>query len=87
MTCFFLDGRKNQYLEYLLLVEEKNLLNNVGAILVADNAGAYEKDMLDYLEYVRKTGRYRSGTIATTLEFTDNVYDAIEVSTKVASQD
>ena len=78
----FLDGRKNQYLKYLLLVEEKNLVRNDGGIVVADNVGAYEKDMSDYLAYVRK--RYRSETIGTTLEFTNNVYDAIELSTKVA---
>jgi predicted O-methyltransferase YrrM len=80
----FLDGRKNQYLKYLHLVEDKNLLNNDSGIVIADNVGAYKKDMLDYLEYVRKSGKYRSKTIATTLEFTDNVYDAIELSTKVA---
>ncbi len=80
----FLDGRKNQYLKYLHLVEDKNLLNNDSGIVVADNVGAYKKDMLDYLEYVRKSGKYTSETIATTLEFTKNVYDAIELSTKVA---
>jgi hypothetical protein len=36
--------------------------------------------MQDYLEYVRSSGgMYKSDTIETTLEFTPNVKDAIEV--------
>jgi predicted O-methyltransferase YrrM len=80
-NLLFLDGRKNQYLKNLQLVEEKNLLDNDRGIVVADNVGAYEKDMQDYLEYIRNAGMYSSKTIATTLEFADKVYDAIEVST------
>jgi hypothetical protein len=40
--------------------------------------------MLDYLEYVRSSGVYKSETIETILEFTPTVKDAIEVSVKVA---
>jgi hypothetical protein len=40
--------------------------------------------MLDYLDYVRNYRIYRSKTIETTLEYTPNVKDAIEVSIKVA---
>jgi len=38
--------------------------------------------MLDFLEYVRNSGIYRSETIKTTLEYTPNIKDAIEVSIK-----
>jgi hypothetical protein len=36
--------------------------------------------MKDYLDYVRNSGRYNSYTTNTTLEFTQNVKDALEVS-------
>jgi hypothetical protein len=42
-----------------------------------------KNEMLDYLEYVRSSGLYKSETIETTLEVTPNVRDAIEVSIKV----
>jgi hypothetical protein len=42
-----------------------------------------KNEMLDYLEYVRSSGIYKSETIETALEFTPNVRDAIEVSIKV----
>jgi hypothetical protein len=39
--------------------------------------------MMDYLEYVRNSGKYKSKTIETTLEFSKDVRDAIEVSIRV----
>jgi predicted O-methyltransferase YrrM len=76
----FLDGTKEEYLKYLKLVE-KNLKKN--AVVVADNVGIFEKSMYDYLEYVRNSGRYKSRTIQTELEFNQDVKDAIEVSIKI----
>jgi predicted O-methyltransferase YrrM len=76
----FLDGTKEEYLKYLKLVE-KNLKKN--AVVVADNVGIFEKSMYDYLEYVRNSGRYKSRTIQTELEFNEDVKDAIEVSIKI----
>jgi len=76
----FLDGTKEEYLKYLKLVE-KNLKKN--AVVVADNVGIFEKSMYDYLEYVRNSGRYKSRTIQTELEFDEDVKDAIEVSIKI----
>jgi catechol O-methyltransferase len=73
----FLDAAKEEYLKYLRLVE-KNLKR--GAVVVADNVGIFEKFMYDYLEYVRNSGRYKSTTIQTELEFNENVKDAIEIS-------
>jgi predicted O-methyltransferase YrrM len=77
----FLDAAKDEYLKYLKLAENKNLKK--GSIIVADNVEVSKNEMLDYLEYVRSSGIYKSETIETALEFTPNVIDAIEVSIKV----
>jgi predicted O-methyltransferase YrrM len=75
----FIDAIKEQYLSYLKLLEENDLLNKK-SIIVADNVLLYEKEMKDYLEYVRNSGQYSSYTTETTLEFNKNVKDALEVS-------
>ena len=77
----FLDAAKDEYLKYLKLAENKNLKK--GSIVVADNVEVSKNEMLDYLEYVRSSGIYKSETIETALEFTPNVRDAMEVSIKV----
>ena len=78
----FLDAAKSEYLTYLKLAEDKVLKR--GAVIVADNVEVSKNEMLDYLKYVRSSGGiYKSETIETTLEFTPNVRDAIEVSIKV----
>ena len=76
----FLDAAKDEYLRYLKLAEQKNLHKN--SIIVADNVGVSEQQMLDYLEYVRNSGFYKSKTIETELEYTPGVKDAIEISIK-----
>jgi predicted O-methyltransferase YrrM len=76
----FLDGTKEEYLNYLKLVE-KNLKK--GAVVVADNVGVFETSMRDYLEYARNSGLYDSRTLETKLEFDNNTKDAIEVSVKI----
>jgi predicted O-methyltransferase YrrM len=78
----FLDAAKDEYLRYLNLAEAKNLIEK-GDIVIADNVGVSKNEMLDYLDYVRNSGIYKSKTIETMLEFTDVVKDAIEVSIKV----
>jgi predicted O-methyltransferase YrrM len=75
----FLDAIKSQYLSYLRLLEEKNLLKEE-SIVVADNVILYETEMKDYLQYVRNSGYYQSHTTETTLEFNKNVKDALEIS-------
>jgi predicted O-methyltransferase YrrM len=77
----FLDASKDEYLKYLKLSEEKL---NRGSIIIADNVEVSKDEMLDYLDYVRNYKIYKSRTIETTLEYTPNVKDAIEVSIKVA---
>jgi predicted O-methyltransferase YrrM len=76
----FLDAAKIEYLKYLRTAEKKCL--EKGAVIVADNVEVSKNEMLDYLEYVRNSGIYRSETIETTLEYTPNIKDAIEVSIK-----
>lgn len=75
----FLDAAKSEYLKYLQLVEQYGLLEKE-AVIVADNVILFEDEMKDYLDYVRDSGKYLSHTTETSLEFTNNVADALEVS-------
>jgi len=79
----FLDAAKDQYLQYLKLSEEVHIIKN-DATIIADNVGISKNEMMDYLEYVRNSGKYKSKTIETTLEYSKDVRDAIEVSVRVA---
>ncbi len=75
----FLDAEKSQYLDYLKAVEDKL---PQGCVIVADNVGVSADQMRNYLQYVRNTGRYRSRTVDTMLEFSDTTKDAMEISEK-----
>lgn len=75
----FLDAEKTQYLDYLKAVEEKL---HQGSVVVADNVGVFADQMKNYLHYVRNTGRYRSRTVDTLLEFSETTKDAMEISEK-----
>lgn len=68
----FIDAAKEEYLEYLLKAEEKL---KKGAVVVADNVKIFEREMRDYLEYVRQSEKYESTTY-------DVGSDALEVSIK-----
>jgi predicted O-methyltransferase YrrM len=76
----FIDATKEEYLDYLVLAE-KNL--EKGSVVIADNVGIFEKHMLDYLDYVRNSGRYKSETIRVPLEFREYIEDAMEISIKI----
>ena len=76
----FIDATKEEYLGYLKRAE-KYLAK--WAVVIADNVGISENQMLDFLEYVRNQGRYKSQTIETKLEFTDDISDAIELSIRI----
>jgi predicted O-methyltransferase YrrM len=74
--CFeavFIDAEKTEYLQYLRLMEDKL---HKGAVVVADNAGIFADQMQDYLEYIRKSGKYKS----TYFQVGD---DGVEVSVKL----
>ena len=75
----FLDAEKTQYLDYLKAVEDKL---HQGSVVVADNVGVFHDQMQNYLHYVRNTGRYRSRTVDTLLEFSETTKDAMEISEK-----
>jgi len=75
----FLDAEKTQYLDYLKAVEDKL---HQGSVVVADNVGVFRDQMQNYLHYVRNTGRYRSRTVETLLEFSETTKDAMEISEK-----
>ena len=81
-SMIFLDAIKSEYLKYLQLIEEYGLLDK-RAVVIADNVIMYQNEMKDYLDYVRNSGKYISSTTKTTLEFTKNVSDALEVSVNV----
>lgn len=75
----FLDAEKSEYLDYLKLVEEKL---HQASVVIADNVGIFKDQMTNYLDYVRNTGRYRSRTVDTFLEFSETEKDAMEISEK-----
>jgi predicted O-methyltransferase YrrM len=75
----FLDAEKTQYMDYLKAVEDKL---HQGSVVVADNVGVFQDQMQNYLHYVRNTGRYRSRTVDTLLEFSETTKDAMEISEK-----
>ena len=68
----FIDATKEDYLNYLLLLEKHKLLGKKATIL-ADNVKMFKAEVTDYLDYVRNTGGYKS----TYCDFGD---DAMEVS-------
>ncbi len=53
----FIDAEKSEYFLYLKTAEDKLCR---GAVVVADNAGVFADEMNDYLDYVRRSGKYRS---------------------------
>lgn len=53
----FIDAEKNEYFQYLKLVEDKL---QKGSIVFADNAGVFADQMGDYLDYVHNSGKSRS---------------------------
>ena len=68
----FIDAEKNEYLEYLKLVEPKT---SIGSVIVADNTNINTYSMRKYLDYVRNSGRYNSKV---------EHWGAMEVSVKTA---
>ena len=74
--CFdfvFLDASKDEYYQYLKLVEEKLWK---GAVIVADNAGKFAAEMKEYLNYVRNSGKYKS-------QYVGVGNDGVEISVKL----
>jgi len=66
----FIDALKRDYLKYLKLIEPKL---KPGAVVVADNVIKSEKDMLDFLEYVKDGSRYDTATIRASMDKDDGM--------------
>ena len=69
----FIDAKKEEYLKYLKAVEPKMTKN---AIVVSDNVGIFKDRMKEFLDYLRKSGKYRS-------ELHDFGFDGVEVSKRI----
>lgn len=69
----FIDAAKNEYLDYLRLVEDKI---HGGTVIVADNVGPRSYGTRDYVDYVRGSGGYES-------RFIPVDGDGMEVSVKL----
>ncbi|MGD0029467.1 MAG: O-methyltransferase [Candidatus Bathyarchaeia archaeon] len=68
----FIDAAKEEYFDYLKLVEKKL---HKGSVIVADNVGFFADQTKEYLDYVRSSGKYKS-------EYTPFGKDGVEVSVK-----
>lgn len=73
LDMVFLDAAKDEYLRYLSLCEDRL---KKGGVVFADNAKIFARDMADYLDYVRKSGRYTS-------QFIEVGLDGVEISVKL----
>jgi predicted O-methyltransferase YrrM len=69
----FIDADKSEYIDYLRLVEDRL---HKGSVIVADNAGIFARQMRDYLDYVRSSGKYKS-------KYVPVGEDGLEVSVKM----
>ncbi len=69
----FIDAEKTEYFQYLRLAEDKLVK---GAVVFADNAGVFADQMVDYLDYVRNSGKYDSRYIQVG-------EDGVEISVKL----
>jgi catechol O-methyltransferase len=73
----FLDHWKDLYLPDLKRLEKHDLLRP-GSVVVADNVGLF--DASAYFAHVRGSGRYDSRNVASTVEYRDELPDAVEIS-------
>jgi catechol O-methyltransferase len=73
----FIDHWKDLYLPDLLRLEQHGLLRP-GSAVVADNVGLF--DASAYFAHVRGSGRYDSRNVASTVEYRDELPDAVEIS-------
>lgn len=74
IDMLFLDGIKDEYIDYLKVSEDKLSKN---ALVVSDNVKVFEDVMEDFLSYLRKGTKYKSKTF-------DFGFDGVEVSHKIS---
>lgn len=73
----FIDHWKDLYLPDLERIEKHDLLRE-GSIVVADNVGFFDAE--DYLTHVRTCGHYDSTNYPLSVEYRDDIPDAVEIS-------
>ena len=71
----FIDAAKDEYLDYLLLLEKNKLLDEK-AVIVADNVKMFRDAVANYLDYMHNSGKYSSS-------YHDFGNDGVEVSNKL----
>jgi predicted O-methyltransferase YrrM len=74
---FYIDHCMDLTLPDLKRLAAHGLLRS-GSVVVADNVGLF--DVSEYLEYVRSSGRYASRNVASSVEYRDDLPDAVEIS-------
>ena len=80
LDLIFIDHWKDVYLRDLKLLEEGGLIKS-GTTVVADNV--ITPGAPDYLEYVRNNPNYKTETHEATLEYRDDLRDAVEISIRL----
>jgi predicted O-methyltransferase YrrM len=76
----FLDAAKDEYLGYLMASER---MMSSGGVVVADNVKSFSGELRDYLDYVRRSGRYRSTYRESLPSPWQTEGDAVEISVRV----
>jgi catechol O-methyltransferase len=73
----FIDHGKGCYLPDLQAIEEFGVISG-GSYVVADNVGLF--DASGYLDHMRDSGLYTNTNFEAHMEYTDTIFDAVEVS-------
>ncbi len=76
----FFDAVKEDYLTYLKSVE--GLLHS-GSVVVADNVKSHAEEVVPYLDYVRRSGKYSSTYREAQANYGAGEGDAVEVSVRL----
>jgi len=80
----FLDANKGEYLDYLKSCEP---CLHADSVVVADNVKSHPQELAGYLEYVRKSGKFRSECKEPASDYRYGVKtsepDAVEISVKL----
>ncbi|CAF4287284.1 unnamed protein product [Adineta steineri] len=79
LDFIFIDHAKSFYLRDFKLLERVGLIQS-GTMIVADNV--IYPGAPDYLRYVRNNRNYTTQTIESTLEYNDDIPDAVEITVR-----
>ncbi|MFC1691864.1 O-methyltransferase, partial [Nanoarchaeota archaeon] len=58
----FIDAAKKEYKQYVEKLIEKNLIKK-GSILIADNVISHKNEMLDFIDFMKNSGKFNSETV------------------------